>query len=299
MTKKRKFTSAFLALAIAQILWGVNVPVIKLGLRTVPLPVFLAVTILAAGLLTLPLARKHWKPLRPSDHFLIIISSILAISFGNTVLLMGFERIPSINASLISLLEPFLLFILSVEFLKERLSLRTFLGILIAFAGAAIVIGRPWEASGSNQMVTGSLLVVLAVFCDVIATLIFKPILKRVHPYQLTSLHLIWGIIPIAIYALPHLSALSPGSADRSGYLAIFFNVVLITFANSLFYIGLRRKKAQEVGVFTYLHPVATATAAWFILSEVPSRRVIIGAVFIFLGIYYAEIRKQKSTSLR
>lgn len=299
MTKNKKLTSAFLALSLAQILWGVNVPVIKLGLRTIPVPVFLAVTILAAGLLTAALTYKHWKPLKPRDHFLIIITSVLAISFGNTVLLLGFERIPSINASLISLLEPFLLFILSVEFLKERLSLRTFLGIMIAFAGAAIVIGRPWDVSASNQMVTGSLLVVLAVFCDVIATLIFKPMLRRVHPYQLTALHLLWGIIPIAIYALPHLSALSPGRAGKDGYLAMFFNVVLITIANVLFYIGLRRKKAQEVGIFTYLHPVATAIAAWFILSEVPSGKVVVGAAFIFLGIYYAEIRKQKSTSLR
>ncbi len=298
---KKTLASAFWALAFAQILWGINVPVIKLGLRTVPLPVFLSVTILAAGLLTLPLAYKHWKPLKASDHFLIIISSILAISFGNTVLLMGFERIPSINASLISLFEPFLLFILSVEFLKERLSLRTFLGIMIAFAGAAIIIGRPWEATASNQMAIGSLLVVLDVFCDVISTLIFKPMLKRVHPYQLASLHLLWGIVPIALYALPHMYyALSPDRAGRDGYLAIFFNIVLITLANSLFYFGLQKKKAQEVGIFSYLHPIATATAAWFILSEVPSGKIIIGAALIFLGIYYAEIRKpQKNTSLR
>src|SRR5438874_2556687 len=113
---KKKLTSAFLALSFAEILWGINVQVIKLGLKTVPLPVFLSVTILGAGLLTAPLAYKHWKPLKKKDHFLLIIGSILSISLGNVVLLMGFQRIPSINASLISLLGPFLLFILSVEF---------------------------------------------------------------------------------------------------------------------------------------------------------------------------------------
>jgi len=291
-TKKKKLASAVLALSIAEILWGVNVPVIKLGLQTVPVPVFLSVTILCAGLLTAPLAYRHWKPVKRKDHLLIIIGSVLSISLGNVALLMGLQRIPSINASLITLLGPFLLFILSVEFLKERLSFRTFLGILIAFAGAAIVIGKPWEATASDQMVTGSLFVVLAVFCEVISTLMFKPLLKRIHPYQLTSLHLIWGIIPIAIYSLPYLYALSPGRTGRSGYLAIFFNIVLITIANCLFYMGLRKKKAQEVGVFRYLHPMATAIAAWFILSEVPSNKVIIGAILIFLGIYYAEVKR-------
>jgi drug/metabolite transporter (DMT)-like permease len=178
------------------------------------------------------------------------------------------------------------------------LSLRTFLGILIAFAGAVIIIGKPWQASASDQMVTGSLLIILDVFCQVISTLIFKPLLKRVHPYQVTSLHLLWGILPIIIYSLPRLGALSPDKAGEAGYLAILFNVLLITAANVLFFIGLKKKKAQEVGVFTYIRPVAAAIAAWFILSEVPSQRVLIGGALIFLGIYYAEIRKPKSTNL-
>lgn len=290
--KKKKLTYAFIALSIAEILWGINVPIIKLGLETVPLPVFLSVTILGAGIFTALFTYKRWKPIKRKDYLLLIIGSVLSISVGNVVLLMGIQRIPSINASLISLLGPFLLFILSVEFLKERLSLRTFVGTLVAFAGAAIVIGKPWEATDSNQMILGSLLVVLSVFCDIISTLLFKPLLKSVNPYQLTSLHLIWGIIPIAIYSIPYLYALSPENAEKSGYLAIFFNIVLITVANCLFYAALKQKKAQEVGIFRYLHPVATAIAAWFILSEVPSQKIIIGATLIFLGIYYAEIRK-------
>lgn len=291
-TKKNQLTSAFVALSTAEILWGINVPVIKLGLKTVPLPVFLSVTILGAGLLIIPVSHKYWKPLKQKDYLLLIIASIISISLGNTVLLMGIERIPSINASLISLLAPFLLFILSVEFLKEKLSVRTFVGILIAFAGAAIIIGKPWQATDGNQAIFGSLLVVMSVLCDVVATLMLKPLLKRVNPYQLTSLHLIWGTVPIAIYALPHLSALSPDRAGKDGYLAIFFNIVLITIANCLFYAALKHKKAQEVGVFRYLHPIATAIAAWAILSEVPSPKIIVGGILIFFGIYYAEVKK-------
>lgn len=291
-TKNKKLSSAFFALSLAEILWGVNVPVIKLGLKTVPLPVFLSVTILGAGILTIPLALRHWKSIKRKDYLLIIVGSILSIALGNTALLLGLQRIPSINASLISLLGPFLLFILSVEFLKERLNLRTFLGILIAFAGAAIVIGRPWEAIASNQMAVGSLFVVLCVLLEVISTLMFKPLLKRIHPYQLTSLHLLVGILPILVYSLSQLDSLAPSKAERSGYIAIILNIVLITVANCLFYAGLKKKKAQEVGIFRYLHPVATAVAAWFILSEVPSQKVVVGAVLIFAGIYYAEIRK-------
>lgn len=300
-TEKQKLTAAFFALSFAEILWGINVPVVKLGLRNIPLPVFLSVTILGAGLLTLPLALKYWKPISSKDYALLIVGSLIGISLGNVVLLIGFERIPSVNAALISLFGPLILFILSVQFLKERFNLRTFLGILIAFLGTAVIIGKPWSSSGTDQyMLTGSLFIVLAVLCSVIAILIYKPILKRVDPYQVTSLHLLFGIVPVAIYSLPHLSALSPDQAGKNGYLAIFFNIVLITTANCLFMYGLKIKKAQEVGIFGYLHPIAAAIGGWFILSEVPSKKVIIGAILIFWGIYYAQIKKanKKSTSV-
>lgn len=301
-TKKQKLIAAFFALSFAEILWGINVPVIKLGLQTINVPVFLSITLVISGLLITPLAYRNWKPIRWKDHVLIIIGSLIAISLGNTVLLMGFDRIPSVNASLISLLGPLILFILSVEFLKERFSLRTFVGILIAFAGAAIIIGKPGDFTDVSQerMAIGSLLVVLGVLCNVTATLIFKPILKRVHPYQLTSLHLLWGVLPIALYSLPQLHTLNLNTAQKSGYIAMFFNIMLITAANCLFMYGLKYKKAQEVGVFKYFYPIAATIAAWFILAEVPDKKVIVGATLIFLGVYYSQIKslKQKRPSV-
>lgn len=298
-TKRQKLTFAFLALALAEILWGVNVPVIKLGLQSIILPVFLSITILGAGLLTVPLALNHWKPIKWKDHILLIIGSLISITLGNVTLLMGLERIPSVNASLIGLIGPLILFILSVKLLKERPSLKTFWGILIAFAGAVVVIGKPWGVSVDQEMATGSLLVVLSVFCSVFGTLIFKPLLKKIHPYQLTSLHLLWGIVPVFIYSLPYMYVLTPDRAGKNGYLAIFFNIVLITIANCLFYIGLKYKKAQQVGIFGYLHPIAAATAAWFILAEVPDKKIIFGGILIFTGIYITESKsKQKRPSV-
>lgn len=291
-TKKQKIAaSSFLALIFAQILWGVNVPVIKLGLQTIPLPLFLSVAILGSALLVAPLAIKHWKPMRPKDYAMLIIGSIISITLGNVALLMGLERIPSINASLISLFGPLILFVLSIEFLKERMSLKTFIGILTAFAGAAIVIGKPWDAGDNNEMITGNLLVVLAVLCDIIGTLICKPILKRVHAYQVTFIHLLSGIMPVAIFSLPYLYTLNLSSVGRNGFLALFFNILFITAANCLFMYGLQHKKAQEVGIFHYIHPIATGIAAWFILAEAPDQKLIIGAIFIFAGIYLAEAK--------
>ncbi|HEY5442128.1 MAG TPA: DMT family transporter [Candidatus Saccharimonadales bacterium] len=295
MSKTKVSANAVLALISAEILWGVNKPVIKLGLKTVPLPLYLAITVLGAALLVAPMAIKNWKPMRRKDYGLLIVGSVISITLGNVALLMGLERVPAVNASLIGLFAPLLLFILSVEFLKEHMSLKTFAGILIAFTGAAIVVGKPWASGGANQtLVTGNLFIILGVLCDITGTLICKPILKRASAYQVTFIHLLSGILPIAVFAVPYLYALSPSRAGKNGYVTMAFNIVAITLANCLFMYGLKHKKAQEIGIFQYLSPLATIVSAWFLLAEVPDAKIIIGAACIFVGIYLAETRSPR-----
>lgn len=288
---KKSLASSFIALTVAYILWGINTPVIKLGLRTVPLAIFLSVTILSAAFLILPMALKSWKPLKRNDHALLIIGALIAIPLGNVVLLMGIQRISAVNVTLLGLLSPLLLFILSVEFLKERMSLKTFIGILVAFSGAALVIGKPWQATGNNpNQLIGSLLIVLAVLCDVVATLIYKQVSKRVGAYQLVFMQLFWGGLPVAVFALKYLFNSTSVHIDRSGLLAIVANIVVIAVANCLFMYGLKHRMAQNIAIFQYIHPVVTAIAAWFIISEAPNMKLIPGALLIFVGIYLSEV---------
>jgi drug/metabolite transporter (DMT)-like permease len=289
---KQKIKSySFLALVFAQILWGINTPIIKLGLKTVPLGLYLSATILGAAFLIAPMAIRTWKPLRRKDFALLIIGSVIAITIGNVALLLGLQRVPSVNAPLIGLLGPLLLFVLSVEFLKEHMSLRTFLGILIALVGGAIVLGKPWDVASTNQAMTGNLFIVLSVLCDVVGTLVCKPVLKRAGTYQVTFIHLFAGILPVAIFSIGSLGSVSAESIGRNGFLAIVFNILAITGANCLFMYGLKRRKAQDVGIFSYIHPIVTFIAAWFILGEKPETRVYIGAILIFIGIYFTEIK--------
>jgi drug/metabolite transporter (DMT)-like permease len=288
-SKKIKYPVAtFLALMLAEVLWGINTPVIKLGLRSVPLPVYLSVTLLGAAILLMPLAKKHWQPMSKPDYALLIVASLIGITLGNVVLLMGLKRVLALNASIINLFKPMLLLLLSVEFLKERFGWRTFWGILIAFAGAAVLIGQPWQ-SGSNNESMGILLIILAAFCDVIATIMIKPIVSRSNSYQVTSLHLFIGAAPIAVYALYYLPSMSLKTIGKSGVIAIIFNIIAIALANALFYFGLKYRQAQNTGIFQYVNPVATFISAWIILGEGPNERLIAGSILIVIGIYFAE----------
>lgn len=280
-----------LALVIAQVLWGINTPVIKLGLKSVPLAVYHSVTIMGAALLILPFALKTWKKLSLKGYTLLILGSVIAISLGNVALLLGIERTPSVNAPLIGLLQPLLLMVLSVLVLRERFSTKTLLGICAALLGAALVIGKPWDFSGTGATIAlGNMFLILAVLCNVVGVLVSKKALKQADPYQVVFIQLFFGIIPVVIFATRYIPSLSVGSIGKTGFYAIVYNIIAVALANLLFMYALQRKKAQDAGIFTYLHPIVTAIAAWFVLAEKPSGKLILGALLIFIGIYLAEI---------
>jgi len=292
--KKQKYAGAtFIALVAAEALWGLNTSFIKLGLRSVPLPFFLSVTLLGATLLLAPFAKKHWQPMSKQDYALLTIASLIGITLGNVALLMGLKDVFAFTSSVVGLFKPLILMLLSVQFLKERFNMRTFWGIMIAFIGAAIIIWQPWQSGASNESI-GVLLIILAALCDVIATVIIKPVLSRSNSYQVTTLHLFIGIVPIAVYSLLHVSSINFQGIGRTGWIAIILNIIAITLANVLFYFGLKYRQVQRTGIFQYVNPIATLIAAWFILNELPNWQLLIGSIFIVLGLYVAEFSQGK-----
>ena len=250
-------------------------------------------TILGAALLILPFAVRTWKKLSIKHYAILIIGSVIAISLGNVALLLGIERTPSVNAPLIGLLQPLLLMVLSIQVLKEQFSTKTLIGICVALLGAAIVIGKPWDLHGSaSSLALGNMFLLLAVLCDVVGVLVSKKALKKADPYQVVFIQLFFGIVPVALFAIKYIPSLSANTIGGTGFKAMLYNIVAVALANVLFMYALQRKKAQDAGIFTYLHPIVTAIAAWFILSEKPDEKLVLGALLIISGIYLSEARR-------
>jgi drug/metabolite transporter (DMT)-like permease len=81
-------------------------------------------------------------------------------------------------------------------------------------------------------------------------------------------------------------------SLNLAGITGIIFGVFFSSaLAYFLFYYGVSKLKAQEVGVFTYIDPIAAIIVAAPLLHEYPNIFYIFGGLLIFGGIYFAEGR--------
>jgi O-acetylserine/cysteine efflux transporter len=299
MAKQKTFLPV-LALVMASILWGINAPVVKLGLESIPATIFISVKFLIISLFLLPFAIKTWKPIKQKELGVMIISSVISFTGGALALNIGLHDAPSINSAVIGLLGPLLLCVLSVEFLKERMSLKTFIGVLIAFAGSAIIIGRPWEVALNGQTVLlGNVLILVSVLADVIATVIAKPVLNKMSSYQATFLYILPGVLPLAALSFTQLNNWSINDVTRDGWYALIYGIVGMLLANLFFIYALKYKKAHSIGIYQYLQSVSIVIASWFILGEHPSVKFAVGAVLVVVGVYWAEAKSPRKILLR
>lgn len=289
---KQKYFIPILALIIANILWGLSTPLIKIGLESIPVPIFIAIRFFLAAMLLWPLAVRVWRPLKRSQMLLLVLAAVLDITLSVAALNQGLTMTTASNAGIIWLLMPILLFLLSVGFLKEKLSLKTFIGIMLALAGSLLIVGKPWDSGGMTSL-TGNLLVVLAVFLNALAIIIIKPLTKAIHHYQITFMYYLIGVIPVAIYAITQLSNWQIDTTTTQSWAALLACILTAVVANPLFYYALRSKTVQSAGAYLYLDPLATVAGAWFLLAERPTPLFYLGTALIVVGVYIVEMRSR------
>lgn len=291
--RKQKLLIPILALIIANVLWGFNTVFLKISLETIPPALNVGLRMVIASLCLLPLAIKTWKPLKKADLLRFILASTFAVSLSGLCMNIALSKTSAFNSAAIWLLAPVFLLVLSASVLKEKISSRTFAGILIAILGSIIIIGKPVGALNPSNAAFGNILIVLAVFFDCIGIMLAKPLMKKVSSYQATFLCLFPGAVPVLIYAVTKNQLSSISQVSKASSIAFVLSTIAIVTANLLFYYALRRKQAHSTGIYSYLDPAVTVIAAWFILGERPNTGFVIGASLVLLGIYLAELHKK------
>lgn len=253
--RKQKLLLPVLALIGANALWGLNTVFIKIGLETIPPHVSVSVRFLAASMILLPFALRGWVHLKKAEMFRFILSSVFTISLSSLALNIGLAKTPAFNAAVIWLIGPVLLLILSASFLKEKINLRTFIGILVAIVGSIIIIGRPLPGTNITDSMVGNLFIFLSVTFNVVAVLISKPLMKKANSYQATFLSLFPGALLVAIYAFTHLGSWTLNSVSSASMQAFTISTLIVVVSNSMFYWALKRKEAHATGVYAYVDP--------------------------------------------
>lgn len=287
---------AFIALIIANVIWGAAAPIFKLSLQNIPLYTLAFWRFFLGALILLALIRKKAAlPLKSRrDAILLLAYGMLGITINIIFFFEGLKRTLSINSPIITSAQPIVVMLFALLFLREAFHLKKFLGMLLGTVGIIVIIIEPLLVAGVDGSILGNLFLLIATLAAVGQTIVGKKILGRYNPFAFTLWAFLIGaasFLPMMIreyVTIPHLYQ----SLDWRGYLGIIYGAVFSSAAGyGLFAWGLSKIDATDTAIFSYVDPIVGTVLASLLLHEPITPPFLFGSLLIFGGIFLAENR--------
>jgi len=300
--------SGIIAILTATLVWGAGSPIFKYALSDIPPFTLAFIRFFTASFIFLPLALSHYKKMNAKLWWHLLMGAFWGIAINVSFFFLGLQLAPSINATIIVSIGPILLYVLSLRLLQEKPHPQIIHGMIISLVGVLIIILAPiikstqlhtlTEQAGLNTFL-GNLCFIGAMIGGIMITIDNKQLVGKVHPYTVTGFQFLIGslaFIPFMFYELQSWSFQELTDKSWIGILyGVFFSSALAYFAQNY---ALTKLTAQQVGMFTYIMPVAAVLVAIPLLGEYPDIFFMAGSGAVFIGILVGERhvqRKRKS----
>lgn len=285
----------YLAIIIANVIMGMTAPIMKMGLTEIPPAILGFIRFGTASLLMAPFVLKNWKPIGKKDLLILITCGVFGIGLGILLFLHGLQLTKSIFSPVIASSGPVILYIVALIYLKEKFIIKKFGGMMVAFAGVLVIVLAPLMLNGTevhHKEAAGNALIFGGTILGVLHAFLLKKISKEVNLSQVVFIVTLSGALTFMLFTFQEMAAWSYSDVTIRGWSALFFGTFFVSIlAYTLIHYALMKISAPDVGIFTYIDPIAALVIAWPLLGEKPDIFYAAGSILVFGGIYIAEGR--------
>ena len=251
---------------------------------------------LLAAIACTPILLQHrklflGKALREAN-FVAVTITIASICF-----LLGLLHSSASFVSMLILLTPIVLVVYSARYFGEKINKRATAGIVLAAAGALVLVLLPIAMEQQATFQFYPLATALIVQNSLIYPLSVIKITKLDHEYHVPLLAIIgyssWVIAGVnsVIWAL-HGAPL-PASVSWQAVMGVVYSGIVVTvFSRALSIWAYERIGSVAIGALTYLESLLAVVLPIIILGEKLSLEMVIGGAMIMLGVYVIEYHK-------
>ncbi len=235
-----------------------------------------------------------WKTIELDLLNIIILSGIIGVFFGDTLLFIALQKIgPRRNNILFALAAPFTI-LLNIFFLKQNMTLIELIGCFTVFIGVVIAIayGSNKENSHRWESIEGSLYLgiifgILAALCQAIGLIIMKPILDLgVDPIASAAVRTSVSAILLSFTFMSnnkYLVSLNPITM-KLVFKSIISGFLGMALGMSLLLVALQHADAGIVATLSSTSPVLVLFLIWVLTKKLPTLGAWIGTVLAIVG---------------
>ena len=229
-----------------------------------------------------------------TKHSIVVSKKNILESFFSGVLFHGFYLggvfysisigMPTGIAALSVTLQPVLTNALSGPILGEKVSAKQWIGVVLGFAGATLVLGLD---IGSEIPITGLIATIIALIAITSST-IWQKKLSNNLPLSVSNFYQAVGgclfhILIIIFFAKPYIDF------SQTFLIAMSHQIFLVSFGafTILMYLIKNNSASKTVSIF-FLIPATSAFMAWLFLNESLTNLDLIGFLITSIGVYIA-----------
>ncbi len=286
---KDKNLGAHLAMIIVQLIYGVNYNITKIAMPDYILPfalVFLRVST-ALILFWLVATTIIKEKVERKDIFTFAIFGIFGVAGNQLFFLEGLNHTSAINAAIIMISNPIIVYMFSLFYYKEKFSIINFSGIVLGITGALILLLFNHNFSFGSDTLYGDLMILINSTSWAIYVVGIRKYLKKYNTFSIVKWVFLFGIIYVTPFSFQQITHTDFSSWTPKIWAAVGFVLVFTTFiAYILNTYCLRHLSSATVSAYIYLQPFIAGVFAIIYFNEDLTWKKAIAALLIFIGVY-------------
>ena len=288
-----------LAATIATTIYGINHTVAKMVM-----PIYIGslglvfLRVLGATIIfwTISLFFKT-KTIEKKDRLTILKCGLFGMSINIAAFIAGLDYSTPVNSSILIIISPIFVVILSFFIFKNKINFIKILGIILGFIGAMILIlTADSNSSIGRNIPLGNFLFIVNSISYAYYLIIVKPMAEK---YDLITLFKWLFLIGLIFnFQLGINQFLDVDWASLPLWEAVLPMVFVVVGTTCMTYFlngyALSKITSTEVAVFMYLQPIIGILFAIFTKSDTITLIMFVASVLIFTGVYLTSVLKQK-----
>jgi len=272
---------------ISIFLWSTTVTVTKLLLGSLNSMQILAVSSFFAFifLLILNLFKKKLSELKKykiKDYLQITGMGALGVFLYYLFLYLGTNKMLASQAFILNYLWPMMTVVFACIILKEKMTFRKILAIVLSFVGVIIVTANGNLLNIDNNTLIGALFCILAAISYGLFSVLNK--YKGYDKYASMMLYYLITFIICIIYLLITKTTINIGIGQAGGLL--WSGIATSAIAFTTWALALQKGDTAKISNLAYITPFLSLVWTYFLLKENISIYSVLGLVVIVLGIF-------------
>ena len=235
------------------------------------------------------------KQIEKKDRLTILKCGLFGMGINIATFIAGLDYSTPINSSILIIITPIFVVILSYFIFKNKINSSKIIGIFLGFIGAMIlIINADMTSSIGRNIPLGNFLFIINSISYAYYLIIVKPMAEKYDLITLFKWLFLIGLIfnfPLGInqFILVEWTNLPLYDAILPMLYVVICTTFMTYFLNGY---ALTRLKSSEVAVFVYLQPVIGVAYAINSKSDVLSVTIIVASILIFTGLYLTTKKK-------